>query len=148
MSGLRRDRVRSKIVSLAVCATVLAPTFGLAGCASEKPPSYVQGPPVHIQKVEMEDDGQPVQAPPARRVRAEEDDPSQPWSPNYGGPAKPNAGTLVMPAPLRAPNPYVPAQVDAATVKPVSTGTLTRLSEADAEMVMALAINAHEMRRR
>ena len=45
-----------------------------------------------------------------------------------------------------APVANVPTQ---AAVSPNirSTGTLTRLSEAEADLVMAQAINAHEMRR-
>ena len=148
-----------------LCAVV--PIALLAGCAADKPPSYVNGPSAQqmaaaaARKVEIEDDGQPVQSPPARPVRAEEDDPSQPWSPNYGGSAERSNKVGRAPAvpAFNAPNPYIPTQVDAG-VPPVglqristrataltSTGALTRLSDQDADNVMAQAINAHEMRR-
>jgi hypothetical protein len=128
----------------------------LAGCASDKP-SYVHGSGSHQMaaiphKVEIEDDGQPVQPPPARAMRPEEDDPSQPWSPNYG-----QGGAPAVPsAPARAVSPQLPKQVDAyipaptpATYQPAvtSTGSLTRLSDNEADAVIARAINAHEMRR-
>lgn len=139
----------------------------LAGCAADKPPSYVGGSSAQqfaaaqARKVEMEDDGQPVQSPPVRSMRAEDDDPSQPWSPNYGGPAEKTAKVGRVPAVpnFKAPSPYIPTQVDAGaqpvTVRRISTtampgsshGTLTRLSNQDADLIMAQAINAHEMRR-
>jgi len=93
-------------------------------------------------KVEIEDDGQPVQPPPARAMRPEEDDPSQPWSPNYG-----QGGAPAVPsAPARAVSPQLPKQVDAyipaptpATYQPAvtSTGSLTRLSDNEADAVIA-----------
>ena len=153
MSALRYGPVPSKFLSLAACACMSTATILLSGCASDKQASYVQGPTAQqmaaARKVEMEDDGQPVQSPPARAMRAEEDDPTQPWSPNYGGNANaaPKAGGSKPSSPLRSPNPYIPTQVDAA-VSYTSTGTLTRLSAAEADLVIAQAINAHEMRRR
>ena len=142
MSLLRHGLEPSKLLSLAACACLSAAASLLSGCASDKPPSYVQGPSPQqlaaIRKVEIEDDGQPVQAPPARAISAEEDDPSQPWSRNYGGSGLPAPGRTIVPA--TPSQPYVaPA--------PRSTGTLTRLSEVDADLVMAQAISAHEMRR-
>lgn len=122
----------------------------LSGCASDKA-SHVKGPTdqqlAQIRKVEMEDDGQPVQSPPARAMRAEEDDPTQPWSPNYGGPAPTRPMPAAPAATPRAPSPYVPVQVDAAA-NVTTTGSLTRLSDEEADLVIAQAINAHEMRRR
>lgn len=171
MPSLRYGKMPSKILSLAAGACLLAPVVLLSGCASDQPPSYVQGPSaqqlaaVQARKVEIEDDGQPVQPPPARAVRPEEDDPTQPWSPNYGGnrPAQTTGGRTPS-APVRSPSPYVPTQVDAAAaslLRPVlhhqdtdsavnsaSTGSLTRLSDADADTIMAQAINAQEWRRR
>ncbi|MFZ8452973.1 hypothetical protein ACO1MT_15845, partial [Staphylococcus aureus] len=35
-----------------------------------------------------EDDGLPAQVPPRLSARSFPDDPTQPWSPNYGGPAR------------------------------------------------------------
>lgn len=165
MFVLRCGLVPKSVLPLAACLCLFAPAIGLSGCAADKPPSYVQGPSAQqlaARKVEMEDDGQPVQAPPARAVRPEEDDPSQPWSPRYG------AGSTSLPSsaqqPPKSPSPYVPAQVDAAapvlprpavlrsgesvgTFMPTHTGTLTRLSDDDADTIMTQAINAHEMRR-
>ena len=172
MLPLRRGRSPSNYISLAAYVCLCAPAVMLSGCASDRAPSYVQGPTPHqlaamqARKVEMEDDGQPVQPPPARPVRAEEDDPSQPWSPNYGGNKAAQTAPPASPAQpaLRSPNPYVPTQSDAwarPTPQPAgynraadapmhvpSTGSLTRLSEPDADLIMAQAINAQEMRRR
>ena len=39
--------------------------------------------------VEMEDDGRPAQLPPRADVPRTADNPNEPWSPNYGGPARP-----------------------------------------------------------
>jgi hypothetical protein len=38
--------------------------------------------------VEMEDDGRPAQLPPRADVPRTADNPNEPWSPNYGGPAR------------------------------------------------------------
>ncbi len=134
-----------------MAAAVMTAQGGLlSGCASEKA-SYVRGPAdqqlAQVRKFEMEDDGQPVQPPPARAMRAEEDDPTQPWSPNYGGPAPIQPRPSAPAAMPRAPSPYVPAQVDAAA-QATTTGSLTRLTDEEADLVIAQAINAHEMRRR
>ena len=171
MFVLRYGRAPSKVVSLVAMMCVAAPSILLVGCASDKTPSYVQGPSPQqmaaARKVEMEDDGQPVQAPPARAVRPEEDDPTQPWSPHYGGNGlaipKTTAGAPAQA--VRSPNPYVPTQVDALAVaapRPIvqrasetttgfrtaQSGSSTRLTDADADIIMAQAINAQEMRRR
>ena len=121
-------------------------------------PTAQQMAAVQARKVEIEDDGQPVQSPPARAMRAEEDDPSQPWSPNYGSGATTGAKPRMVPAApaFGAPHPYLPTQVDAEAPRPglqrissiANTGTLTRLSEAEADYLMAQAINAQEARRR
>jgi hypothetical protein len=168
MSPLRHGCSPSSIiVKSARMICVAGPIVVLAGCASDKP-NYVQGPSAQqmaaaqARKVEIEDDGQPVQSPPARAVRAEEDDPSQPWSPNYGGAGTANSKPRSQPASpaFNAQHPYIPTQVDAdaqpthvqpslhRTSSSTSTGSLTRLSEADADYLMAQAINAHEQRRR
>ena len=86
MSGLRLA-----VVSLALI---------VSACAHE-PASYSQtswyaggprpaaAPPVSVP-VEMEDDGRPSQLPPPRAQAGQvADDPREPWSPNYGGQAKP-----------------------------------------------------------
>lgn len=149
MSGLR-CRVPSRHLKWMAVAVMTAQGGLLSGCASDKA-SHVQGPTeqqlAQIRKVEMEDDGQPVQAPPARAMRAEEDDPTQPWSPNYGGPAPLQPRSSAPASSPRAPNPYVPVQVDAAA-KVTTTGSLTRLTEDEADIVIAQAINAHEQRKR
>ena len=146
MLSLRCGKVPSVVLSVAARVGVLVHVLVVAGCASDKP-HYVQGPRMAAQqKVEIEDDGQPVQLPPARRVRPEEDDPSQPWSPNYGP-----GGASTAPAGL--PPVQVPKQVDAnygAVARPVallSNGGLLSMTDAAADALIASAINAHEMQR-
>ncbi len=95
---------RSAKSVLAICLVV-----GVGAC-STKPPSYSHGNP-HVYSwsvaggprtmseppqrvVELEDDGLPVQDAPPARIRNVPDDPSEPFSPNYGGPA-PQRATLV-----------------------------------------------------
>lgn len=79
---------------LGVCIFALI----VSGCAHETQSPYAQtnwyagGPksaPAVPIPVEMEDDGRPAQLPPAIGVRHTQDDPNEPWSPNYGGPARP-----------------------------------------------------------
>ena len=163
MVALRDGGRPSRIGLLAARLCVAGPLALIAGCASEKSPSYVSGPMGHqvaqaqapTHKVEMEDDGEPVQPAPLRRMRPEEDDPSQPWSPNYG---KDGAATM----PPSTPNPRLPRQVDAAVAEPskriiwtaprfddpqlASTGALTQLSRAEADTIVAQAISTQEMR--
>ena len=161
MGLLRHGMLPSSVLLKATRARVLvsfvlAPLVLLAGCASDKP-SYVHGAGSHQmaavpRKVEIEDDGQPVQSPPVRSMKPEEDDPSQPWSPNYGKGVAPSAPS----APARVGGPNLPRQMDAYVPAPTpaayrpavsSTGSLTRLSDREADAVMTQAINAHEMRR-
>lgn len=68
----------------------------LGGCAHEAQNPYSQAnwyaggpktPPPAPIPVEMEDDGRPAQLPPRVATGQGPDDPSEPWSPNYGGPA-------------------------------------------------------------
>lgn len=68
------------------------------GCAHQTQNPYAQAnwyagapktPPPAPIPVEMEDDGRPAQLPPRVGVANAPDDPSEPWSPNYGGPATP-----------------------------------------------------------
>lgn len=81
-----------------LCATVALSALLAAGCGHTQkytyPGSYVGAtvtPAVQQQqaRVEMEGDGMPPQAPPRAGLRQMPDDPTQPWSPNYGGPASP-----------------------------------------------------------
>jgi hypothetical protein len=77
---------------------VLVPAVMVGGCGHVPENSYAQaswyagGPRQEAAAVpipvEMEDDGRPAQLPPRADVRAAPDDPSEPWSPNYGGPAR------------------------------------------------------------
>lgn len=149
--GILPSGVSSKAARICVCGPLLL----VAGCASDKQASYVNGPHQQMaaqqRKIEMEDDGMPVQPPPARAVNPAEDDPTQPWSPNYGRGVTPGA-------PVRATNPNLPRQVDAALpyvpipahyspAAPTSTGSLTQLSEAEANAMIARAVSDHEMRR-
>jgi hypothetical protein len=140
--------------SLPLSVTVWAARVGViglaavsSGCASDKQPNYVNGPPSHMvaepharvapAKVIMEEDGMPAQAP-GRRMRPEEDDPSQPWSPNYG--------KGVAPKPLKSPPRLIEAQAPPLT--PTHTAaTRTEMSDVDADRLIARAIAAHEMRR-
>ena len=162
MGLLRHGCLPSSLVVTAARVCVFGPLVLVAGCATNKP-SYVYGSgaqqmaAAQARKVEMEDDGQPVQPPPARAMHPAEDDPSQPWSPNYGKGVVPSA-------PARAPNLNLPRQVEAAVPAPIpaampaawpvtfrvattSTGSLKQLSNAEADTIMARAINTHEMRR-
>ncbi len=156
MSLLRHGMLPSSIPLKAVRACVIGPILLVAGCASDHQASYVNGPGQQMaaasRKIEIEDDGQPVQPPPARAVNPAEDDPTQPWSPNYG------KGVVVPSSPQRAPSPGLPKQVDAFIPAPVpaaykpaadtATGSLTALSAAEADTVIARAMSAHEMRKR
>ncbi len=157
MSLLRHGLLPLVIPSKVARVCVFGPLLLVAGCAAEQKANYVTGPGQQIgqqmaaapRKVEMEDDGQPVQPPPARAINPAEDDPTQPWSPNYG------KGVVVPSTPLPA---YTPRQQDAAIPVPVpasyrpaaatSTGSLTPLSAAEADAVVARAMTAHEMRKR
>ncbi|MEQ1697941.1 MAG: adhesin [Hyphomicrobiaceae bacterium] len=86
----RDRRVRGPVLALSLLA------LSVSGCAHESQHSYSQAgwyaggprgePPAPIP-VEMEDDGRPAQLPPRAGVANVKDDPSEPWSPNYGGPA-------------------------------------------------------------
>ena len=160
MVALRHGRWPRRLVVLAARLSVAGPLALVAGCASDKP-SHVSGPmsqnvAATPQKIEMEADGVPGQPPPARAMRPDEDDPTQPWSPNYG---KGGAATLRTPAPISrlprqveasaqdAPQTVTPHRLYASDV-PASTGTLTHLSNSDADAVIAQAINMQEMRRR
>jgi len=88
----------------AVILAALVPAMGTAGCATTtayNQPSWVAGGPPPAPRVDAEtviakakeqtpateEDGLPSQLPPRTAARALPDDPSQPWSPNYGGPA-------------------------------------------------------------
>ena len=88
--------------------------LSVGGCAHENQYPYQQAgsyaggprgePPAPIP-VEMEDDGRPAQLPPRIGVANVKDDPSEPWSPNYGGPA------LKLVRPVAAPVKVAPQQV-------------------------------------
>lgn len=140
------------VIGLAVVAT---------GCAANKQPTYVGGPYAdssgaavpsrvnELRKVEVEADGKPEQAPPIRKMRPEEDDPTQPWSPNYGkGAVAPSpSGDAALPSPAVAPWPKpVEASVRTTGAAPQVFAT-RRLSDAEANDVMARAVAAHEMRK-
>jgi hypothetical protein len=135
----------------------------LSGCAASKQPNYAGAPypgddhrvasqpmPQRTaetqKKVEIEGDGLPAQAPPARAMRPEEDDPSQPWSPNYG-----RGGSAPIPAQHSKPRP-VQVQAMLTTAPPGVTEptprqpTSRRLSESEADQMIARAVAAHEMR--
>jgi len=80
----------------------------VSGCAHQAQTPYSQAnwyaggpktPPPAPIPVEMEDDGRPAQLPPRVGIAKAPDDPSEPWSPNYGGPAMRPARPAVAPAP-------------------------------------------------
>jgi hypothetical protein len=91
--GIARDRAKRRLILACLLPAVIG-----GGCAQQnsysQPNWYAGGPPSRQTAaavpipVEMEDDGRPAQLPPRVDVRAARDDPSQPWSPNYGGPAR------------------------------------------------------------
>ncbi len=157
-----RARGFAPFSSTTVAARVCVIGLGVVatGCAANKQPTYVGGPyagshqvaPARVnelRKVEIEDDGRPAQSPPVRKMRPEEDDPTQPWSPNYGkGAAAPASEPAAPQQQLpRAPWPKpVEASVRTTASAPLVMAT-RRLSEAEAEDVMARAVAAHEMRK-
>ena len=104
----RRGRMSSGSI-----VVVLLPAMLAAGCAHQTPyqePSYNAGGPRPVAAkpvAEMEDDGRPGQLPPRTEARQVRDDPTQPWSPNYGGPAQ---------KPLRAHAPQTPPAVQPAAM--------------------------------
>ncbi len=118
-----------------------------SGCAANQSPNYAGAYNSPVQpvnerqwKVEIEEDGKPAQLPPVRRMRPEEDDPTQPWSPNYGR----GAGSIL-------PSP-VPSEPRIVWPKPIETSVRIApssrpLAEAEADALIARAVNAHEIRR-
>ena len=120
---------------------VIGLTVVASGCASKEGPRYAGAAmPQQVSerqwKVEIEEDGKPAQAPPVRRMRPDEDDPTQPWSPNYGR----SGSSPAAPAPQdKAPRTPWPKPVEAAVRRPIT--------DADADDLVARAVNAHEMRR-
>lgn len=97
--------------------TVFGLTLALGGCATSSGESTPVSKPLARADTGVEDDGLPAQVPPPAAIRQAPDDPSEPYSRNYG------------PSSPRRPGPSV------------------RLSEAEADALMARAIAAHEMRR-
>ncbi len=139
LAPLNLSSVAARICVIGVAGIV-------AGCASDKHPQYVRGPaphmvvepaPVHAAKVQMEDDGKPAQEP-GRRIRPEEDDPTQPWSSNYG--------KGVTPKPIKTPPRLIEAEAPLGVPLKREQNPI-RLSDVDADQIMARAIAAHEMRR-
>lgn len=146
---------RSSILMPAARSVVIGATLVAGGCASSQSPQYAG---VHQQprpaserswKVEIEEDGKPAQAPPVRRMRPDEDDPTQPWSRNYG------RGDAVRPPLAADRDDAVPAPARQAWPQPIETRGQTaalprgaaRLTDAEADVIIARAVNAHEMRR-
>lgn len=138
-------RPYQSLILVAARLSVIGATLAVSACASTSERRYAGAyQPAAAQpvaerpwKTEIEEDGKPAQVPPIRRARPEEDDPSQPWSPNYGE---------------RNPQPPAVRTPHQAWPKPIETSIRTSeakrpLSEAEAEIVMARAINAHENRR-
>jgi hypothetical protein len=130
---------------------VIGLTAVLSGCSASREVSYVNGPSAQIRpqqvaavpaKEDLEDDGKPAQIPPLRRSLPEEDDPTQPWSPNYGGPARtPDQPSGYAPKPTPKPRTKI---YDAANEQPAPVKV--RMSRAEEDSVIARAISAHEMR--
>jgi hypothetical protein len=95
-------------------------------------------------KTEIEEDGKPAQVPPLTRAHPIPDDPTQPWSPNYG-----RADGRPAQAPPLAPtaHPTWPKPIDtSARTSAAAVAVSRRLTEAEADAVMARAITAHERR--
>lgn len=156
-----RARGPAPLSSTTLAARVCVIGLGVVatGCATNKQPTYVGGPYAEnhgtgvpsrvneLRKVEVEDDGKPAQSPPARKMRPEEDDPTQPWSPNYGSGKAAPASEPAVPMPPRQPWPKpVEASVRTTASAPQVFAT-RRLSDAEADDVMARAVAAHEMRK-
>lgn len=160
MRNPRRGLVPSSVVSMAARIGVIGLSVVASGCAtSQQQPTYVGGPyasqphygqanqvaPTRVsapqpRKIEIEEDGKPSQQPPARRMRPEEDDPTQPWSPNYGKTADPGQ----LPAEPAARNPG-PKAIEA-SLRNTAAVPARRLSNTEADSIIARAISAHEMR--
>jgi hypothetical protein len=97
MSEMRRGFAPRSCARRGLLISCLLPALIGGGCAqnqSYNQPNWYAGGPVPQQAaaavpipVEMEDDGRPAQVPPRVDGRPTADDPTQPWSPNYGGPA-------------------------------------------------------------
>ncbi len=169
MRKLRRGVVPLRLIPFAARLCVIGVVgVVVGGCATNKQPSYVNAPMADprpapaaaTHKVDIEDDGLPAQVPPASRHPALPDDPTEPWSPNYGGPAPANSEprtpepkqprpghkprrqetAAAIPAPLPAPH---------EATAPLSGATRGRvqISNAGSDDIMARAIAAHEMRR-
>ena len=165
MRSLRRYPALSRLLRAALRSSAIAAlALAVAGCASTKNPSYVKGPPmgqpgkrVANAPIDVEDDGRPAQVVPGARQPRLPDDPSQPWSPNYGGPANPKTAptpTLNQPPrPGRRPRTEdtasagpAPALRDARPLPPIVRRPLTTAAAPDE--VVVRAITAHEMRNR
>jgi hypothetical protein len=160
-----RRRASKSSLSLAARSCVVGLAVVISGCASNKQPNYAGAPypgddhrvaaapmPQRTadlpRKVEIEDDGKPAQAPPARAMRPEEDDPSQPWSPNYG-----RGGVAPLPAQPSRPKPQqfqAMLSTEPASAVPNVAPRLVasrRLTDAEADQLIARAVSAHEMQR-
>ena len=131
---------RRRIVSAARVAVIGIFVVAAQGCATAKAPSYAGNRPAQAYpqvaakpaRSEVEDDGLPAQVP-GRPMRPEEDEPAEPWSPNYGRGVE--------------PKPLKPAKRTYEAAVPVPRAAPTRMADADADLIVARAISAHEMRR-
>ena len=118
-SKLCRCSRRARMSSGSI-VVVLLPAMLAAGCAHQtqyQEPSYNAGGPRPVAAkpvAEMEDDGRPGQLPPRAEARQVRDDPTQPWSPNYGGPAQ---------KPLRAQAPQTAPVAQPVTARRVAMAT-------------------------
>jgi hypothetical protein len=155
---LVRGLVPCSATSLAARACVIGLAVVASACAKQEPPTYVGSgygqygnqpqAPTRVaasrNKVEIEDDGRPAQAPPARRMHPEEDDPKEPWSPNYGKASGP--ATRPVEPDVRRP---AARQIEASLALPATPVVYTsrRLTETEADAIVARAVSAHEMQR-
>ena len=137
----RPDGRRSSLSAIAICVAVGA---ALAGCSASRQTqdyqSYAGARPIaqpvvaapavaKPPKIVIEGDGLPSQAPPQIRRFAEPDDPSEPFSPNYGPKPEEPAGREDVPP--------------AVTQPPLRKA---RMSDREAERLIARAIAEHEIR--
>ena len=119
---MRRSRhgiVPARLRLLLALAGALAAAIAAAGCATSTAVDTAQFHyAARAERTITEDDGLPAQVDPPSGIRQLADDPSEPFSRNYG------------------PQPVMRLRA-----------TLTRLSDAEADALIARAITEHEMRR-
>lgn len=118
MRRLRRGLVPARLCLLLAWISSLGLAVAVAGCATTSAETSSSQMALRSERAETEADGLPAQVAPPVRIRLQPDDPSEPFSRNYG----------------LAPAMYLRAA-------PV------RMTDAEADALIAHAIAEHEMRR-